>query len=59
MDVHVQFKQTLTNAYDMVLFNRNIQDLQQMIDSVNTYSNENNLYISFTKNKDCNFQKKG
>lgn len=43
----------------MVLFSENIQDLQHMIDSVNTYSNENNLYINFTKTKIVIFRNRG
>lgn len=46
-------------ADDMVLFIENIQDLQQMIDSVNSYSNENDLFINFTKPNIVIFRNRG
>ena len=45
----------LMYADDMVLFSENIHELQKMIDVVNLYSNDYDLYINLSKTKIVSF----
>ena len=49
----------LMYADDMVLFSESIHELQTMIDAVNLYSNEYDLYISMSKTKIVIFRNRG
>ena len=49
----------LMYADDMVLFSESIQELQKMIDVVNLYSNEYDLYINMSKTKIVIFRNRG
>ena len=44
---------------DMVLFSESIHELQKMIDIVNLYSNEYDLYINMSKTKIVIFRNRG
>ena len=49
----------LMYADDMVLFSESIHEIQKMIDVVNLYSNEYDLYINLSKTKIVIFRNRG
>ena len=49
----------LMYADDIVVFNENVEDLQNIIDSISTIANDHGLYVTLSKTKIVVFRSRG